>query len=102
MQIAIPLFARVTALDAVGPYEVLQRVPSIEIVFVGAEPGLVRTDNGFLGLAVDGPSGGCRGRRRRQPPPRGVESRTPCAARRRSNSAPPSTALILRGRIWCW
>lgn len=53
MQLAIPLFPRVTALDAIGPYEVLQRVPSIDVVFVGAERGSVRTENGFLGLCVD-------------------------------------------------
>ena len=33
MQVAIALFPRMTALDAVGPYEVLQRVPSIDVVF---------------------------------------------------------------------
>ncbi len=53
MQIAIPLFGQVTALDAVGPYEVLQRLPGAEVVFVGETPGVVRTDNGFLGLCVD-------------------------------------------------
>jgi transcriptional regulator GlxA family with amidase domain len=53
MQIAIPLFPRVTALDAVGPYEVLQRLPGATVVFVGDERGTVRTDNGFLGLTVD-------------------------------------------------
>ena len=53
MQIAIPLFERVTALDAVGPYEVLQRLPGAHVVFVGAQRGSVRTENGFLGLCVD-------------------------------------------------
>lgn len=53
MLVAIPLFPRVTALDAVGPYEVLQRVPSIEVVFVGHTRGEVRTDNGMLGLSCD-------------------------------------------------
>lgn len=53
MQIAIPLFPRLTALDGIGPYEVLQRVPDVDIVFVGAERGSVRTENGFLGLTVD-------------------------------------------------
>lgn len=50
---AIPLFARVTALDAVGPYEVLQRIPSIDVVFVGHRRGEVRTENGMLGLTCD-------------------------------------------------
>jgi putative intracellular protease/amidase len=53
VQIAIPLFDRVTALDGIGPYEVLQRLPDASVVFVGAETGQVRTDNGFLGLRVD-------------------------------------------------
>jgi transcriptional regulator GlxA family with amidase domain len=53
MQVAIALFPRLTALDAIGPYEVLQRAPELDLVFVGAERGEVRTDNGFLGLTVD-------------------------------------------------
>ena len=53
MQVAIALFPRNTALDSVGPYEVLQRVPSIDVVFVGHTRGEVRTDNGMLGLTVD-------------------------------------------------
>ncbi|MDH3729287.1 MAG: DJ-1/PfpI family protein [Myxococcales bacterium] len=53
MDIAIALFHQVTALDAVGPYEVLQRLPDAELKFVGHEKGEVRTDNGFLGLTVD-------------------------------------------------
>src|ERR1700730_15581852 len=53
MQVAIPLFPRFTALDAVGPYEVLQRIPSIDVVFVGHQEGEVRTDNGMLGMTAD-------------------------------------------------
>ena len=53
MQVAIALFPRNTALDSIGPYEVLQRVPSIDVVFVGHTRGEVRTDNGMLGLTVD-------------------------------------------------
>ena len=53
MLIAIPLFERFTALDAVGPYEVLQRVPSIDVVFVGHRRGEVRSDNGMLGMTID-------------------------------------------------
>ncbi|MCW0215002.1 MAG: DJ-1/PfpI family protein [Pseudonocardia sp.] len=53
MQIAIPLYPRLTALDAIGPYEVLQRVPELDVVFVGEELGEVRTENGMLGLTVD-------------------------------------------------
>lgn len=53
MQVAIPIYPRLTALDAIGPYEVLQRIPSLDLVFVGAEKGTVRTENGMLGLCVD-------------------------------------------------
>ena len=53
MKIAVALFDGVTALDAVGPYEVLQRLPETEVAFVGHQTGEVRTDNGFLGLTVD-------------------------------------------------
>lgn len=53
MQIAVPLFDQLTALDCIGPYEVLQRLPDASVAFVGKEKGNVRTDNGFLGLAVD-------------------------------------------------
>jgi transcriptional regulator GlxA family with amidase domain len=53
MQIAIFLFDQVTALDAVGPYEVLSRFPGANAVFVGEKPGEVRTDIGSLGLTVD-------------------------------------------------
>ena len=53
MQAVIALFDRFTALDAVGPYEVLQRIPSIDVVFVGRQRGEVRTENGMLGVTCD-------------------------------------------------
>lgn len=53
MQVAIPLFPRFTALDAVGPYEVLQRIPDAKVIFVGHRRGEVRSDNGMLGLLCD-------------------------------------------------
>jgi putative intracellular protease/amidase len=53
MKIAIPIFDRVTALDAVGPYEVLSRLPGAELKFVGFEPGPVKTDNRMLSLHVE-------------------------------------------------
>jgi len=53
MQIAIPLFPRFTALDGIGPYEVLQRIPGFDITFIGHERGEVRSENGFLGITVD-------------------------------------------------
>jgi putative intracellular protease/amidase len=51
--VAIPIFPQFTALDAVGPYEVLQRIPSIDVVFVGHRRGEVRTENGMLGVSCD-------------------------------------------------
>jgi putative intracellular protease/amidase len=51
--VAIPLFDRFTALDAIGPYEVLQRVPGVEVVFIGHERGEVRSDTGMLGIVRD-------------------------------------------------
>ncbi len=53
MHVAIPLFPQFTALDAIGPYEVLQRVPSIDVTFVGHHRGEVRSDNGMLGITID-------------------------------------------------
>jgi putative intracellular protease/amidase len=53
MQVAIPLFPQFTALDAIGPYEVLQRIPSVDVVFVGHRRGEVRTENGMLGVTCD-------------------------------------------------
>jgi putative intracellular protease/amidase len=53
MDIAILLYDRLTALDAVGPYEVLSRLPGASLTFVAAEPGLVRTDNGMLTLLAE-------------------------------------------------
>jgi putative intracellular protease/amidase len=53
LQVAIPLYPRFTALDAVGPYEVLQRIPSIDVTFIGHERGEVRTENNMLGVSID-------------------------------------------------
>ena len=53
MQFAILVFEKLTALDAIGPYEVLSRVPDTELVIVGPEPGPIRTDTGRLGIQVD-------------------------------------------------
>ena len=53
LHVAIPLFPKFTALDAVGPYEVLQRIPTFDIVFVGHALGAVRSENGMLALHVD-------------------------------------------------
>jgi putative intracellular protease/amidase len=53
MQIAIPLFDRFTAQDAIGPYQVLSAIPGATVRFTGAEPGPVRTDNRMLTVLVE-------------------------------------------------
>jgi putative intracellular protease/amidase len=55
MQIVCLLFDGLTALDIVGPYEVLQRLPDANVQFVAPKAGAVRTDNGFLSLVADAP-----------------------------------------------
>jgi transcriptional regulator GlxA family with amidase domain len=53
MKIAILVFDGITALDAIGPYEVLRSVPGWEVQFVGKQRGEVRADSGALGLSAD-------------------------------------------------
>ena len=53
MDIAIPIFDRLTALDAVGPYEILCRIPGATVHFVAAQPGPKRADSGMLALVAD-------------------------------------------------
>ena len=50
MEIAIPLYDRFTSLDAIGPYEVLSRLPGAHVTWLAHEPGLVRTDNQMLAI----------------------------------------------------
>jgi len=53
MKVRILIFDGITALDAIGPYEVLRSVPGWEVAFVGPARGEVRTDVGSLGLIAD-------------------------------------------------
>jgi putative intracellular protease/amidase len=53
MNIAILLFDRLAAMDAVGPYEVLSRMPGATVTFVAEEVGPKRTDTGQLALTAD-------------------------------------------------
>jgi len=53
MRVAILLYDKLTALDAIGPYEVLRSVPGWEVRFVGIEKGGVRTDSRALELNAD-------------------------------------------------
>ncbi len=53
MDIAIVVFQRFTALDAIGPYEVLSQLPNHTVTFVAEQTGLVRSDNGRLCMQVE-------------------------------------------------
>lgn len=53
MDIVIPIFPEFTALDAIGPYEVLRMLPDAQVAFAAAERGIVRTDSTFVGLQAD-------------------------------------------------
>jgi transcriptional regulator GlxA family with amidase domain len=53
VKVAIPLYEGFTALDAIGPYEVLRSVPGWEVEFVAKQRGEVRTDSGAVGLSAD-------------------------------------------------
>jgi transcriptional regulator GlxA family with amidase domain len=53
MRIAVLIYDGFTALDAIGPYEVLRSVPGWEVEFVAKARGEVRTDSGAVGLCAD-------------------------------------------------
>lgn len=53
MDIAIPLYDRFTALDCVGPYEVLSRLPDARVVFIAAKAGPVQADTRMLTLLAE-------------------------------------------------
>jgi putative intracellular protease/amidase len=53
MQTAILLYPGITALDAIGPYDVLSRLPGMEMIFVGKQTGEHRTDQGSCALVAD-------------------------------------------------
>jgi len=53
MEIAILIFDKLAALDAVGPYEVMRNVPGWEVRFVAKQKGETRTEDGTLALVAD-------------------------------------------------
>lgn len=53
MRIAIPIFDGFTALDAIGPYEVLSRLPGAKVLFLGERAGVYTTDTGMVGLSAN-------------------------------------------------
>ena len=54
MDIAIPIYDRFTALDAIGPYEVLSRLPGAKVRFLADKPGPVQTETEMLGIVAEG------------------------------------------------
>jgi transcriptional regulator GlxA family with amidase domain len=53
MQIAYLLYDRFTALDIIGPHDVLNSVPGNESIFVAEERGPVRNESDTLSLVAD-------------------------------------------------
>jgi putative intracellular protease/amidase len=53
VKIAVLIYENFTALDAVGPYEVLSRLPNADLVFVAEEKGPVRTETRRLAITAD-------------------------------------------------
>jgi putative intracellular protease/amidase len=53
MDIAILLYPGFTALDAVGPYEVLKGLPGARVTFAAEAAGPVLTDSGMLTLVAE-------------------------------------------------
>ena len=54
MRIAIGLYECFTALDAMGPYQVLSGLPGAEVIFVAVKAGPVTDDTGFLTVTARG------------------------------------------------
>ncbi|UBU17077.1 DJ-1/PfpI family protein [Nonomuraea gerenzanensis] len=52
MNVAIPLYPRFTALDAVGPYTVLAFAPGCTVTFVAGQVGPVADDHGTLAITA--------------------------------------------------
>jgi putative intracellular protease/amidase len=53
MEIVIYIYNGLTALDAVGLYEILSRLPNANVKFVAKEKGVIVTDTHFLKLVAE-------------------------------------------------
>jgi len=53
MQIAALLYEDFTALDVIGPYEVLSRLPDAKLSFVAKQAGPMKSDTGFLSILAE-------------------------------------------------
>lgn len=52
-EVAIPIFERITPLDAIGPYEVLARLSGVDVRFAAVEAGPVQVDGNALQLVAE-------------------------------------------------
>jgi putative intracellular protease/amidase len=53
MEISVVLYDRFTALDCIGPYEVLSRIPGARLRFLAKKAGPVTTDTGMLTVVAE-------------------------------------------------
>ena len=53
MDVVIYIYNGLTALDAIGPYEILSRLPNANVKFVALEKGIIVTDTHFLKLVAE-------------------------------------------------
>jgi putative intracellular protease/amidase len=53
MDIIIYIYNGLTALDAIGPYEILSRLPNANVKFVAKEKGVIVSDTHFLKLVAE-------------------------------------------------
>jgi putative intracellular protease/amidase len=53
VDVAIPIYDKFTVLDAVGPYEVLCRLPGAKVTFVAEKPGPVEAETRMLSLVAE-------------------------------------------------
>jgi putative intracellular protease/amidase len=53
MQIAFLIYEGLTALDIVGPYEVLSQIPGADVRFVAKRPGPIKVDSGAFSIGTD-------------------------------------------------
>ena len=53
MQIAFLIYEGLTALDIIGPYEVLNQIPGVDVRFVAKQAGSIRVDSGAFSIGTD-------------------------------------------------
>jgi transcriptional regulator GlxA family with amidase domain len=53
MQIAFLIYEGLTALDIIGPYEVFNQIPGVDIRFVAKCPGPIQVDSGAFTIGTD-------------------------------------------------